>query len=248
MIFQACSSGSVGKSTNSKEISKSENYKRAYSAHLSFAINQLIAINPRQIVQLPKTGTGAYLDKVVSAVISQNELHFSKLPEIKFYTLNIDGPVYFSLPGGEIFFSRGLLKKYLKNEELFISLVVFELLKINHSAFIKRELYPTGNYELSNFIDINRITSLEKIEIYKWSYYVLKRSGFNPNSILNFIQLQNRNSLDFVVLTGNLQDFSKEEFAVKSFLVSQGLDNKNIKIRNSTPEFYKFVNNIVNIK
>ena len=49
-------------------------------------------------------------------------------------------------------------------------------------------------------------------------------------------------------MTGSIQDFSKEEFAVKSFLVSQGLDNTNIKIKNSGPGFYHFINSITKLR
>jgi hypothetical protein len=90
-----------------------------------------------------------------------------------------------------------------------------------------------------------------KYQINEWSYFVLKRSPASiASAYLNWIQVQNRNTLDFSLFLGDAISISKEEQLFKNFMAKQGVASveKKINEANSSRAFYKLFNNIARIR
>jgi hypothetical protein len=89
-----------------------------------------------------------------------------------------------------------------------------------------------------------------KYQINEWTYFILKRAGFDASAYLNWIQVQNRNTLDFSLYLGDATSISKEEYYFKNFMARQGVLGFERKINeaNSSKQFYKLLNNVVSLK
>ena len=81
-----------------------------------------------------------------------------------------------------------------------------------------------------------------KYNLNKWTFYSLKRAGFDPYAYLIWLQTQNKNSLDFRLILGGLSDITREEYLFKSFIAQTGYqkDGQEAEIR-SSKRFYKFL-------
>jgi hypothetical protein len=79
---------------------------------------------------------------------------------------------------------------------------------------------------------------------------VLKRAGFDASVTLNWIQVQNRNVLDFAALLGDTTSISREEHLLKNFMAKEGVSNIEKKTieANSSREFYQLLNQIVSVE
>ena len=76
-----------------------------------------------------------YLRKLTSEIIAKNEIFFRNLKEANVTLLNIDAPLHFSLPKGEIFLSEGLVSKYLKHESMLVSILAYELVRSENEIY-----------------------------------------------------------------------------------------------------------------
>ena len=86
---------------------------------------------------------------------------------------------------------------------------------------------------------------MDKVEIHKWSYYLLKRTGVGPDSYLSWLQVKNRNSLDFSLQLGDIRSISREEALFKAFLIEAEKDSTRFsKYRGSSKAFYRLLNEI----
>ena len=111
-------------------------------------------------------------------------------------------------------------------------------------------MVPLGFFSTEKMIQITRLKSETKYQVNEWSYFILKRSGFDASAYLNWIQVQNRNTLDFSLYLGDAIGISKEEHFVKNFMARQGVIGveKKINEANSSKAFYKLLNNIASNK
>jgi hypothetical protein len=84
----------------------------------------------------------------------------------------------------------------------------------------------------------------------EWTYFVLKRAGYDASAYLNWIQIQNRNTLDFAMYLGDSLIISKEEHLFKNFMTRQGVlgVEKRFNEANSSKNFYKLLNNVASRK
>ncbi len=184
-----------------------------------------------------------YLKKISQKVIDSNSSFFkNRNIELKFYLIQEKKPIHFSLPSGEIFLSSGLIKKYVEHESNLISVLTFELIKIDRKVYPRNFTIPKGYTSLPFFLSILRVPLEDKIEVHKWSYYLLKRSGFDENGYLIWIQTQNRNYLDFSLHLGDHSSIFKEESELKNFIVENYGQNFDLSIEfNSSKMFYEFI-------
>ena len=113
--------------------------------------------------------------------------------------------------------SSGLIEKYLKSEELFVAAFAAEILKSDRNIYEKRIMIPLGFYSTEKMIQLARLKQETKYQVNEWAYIVLKRSGYDPTAFLNWIQVQNRNTLDFSLYLGDAVSISKEEHFFKNF-------------------------------
>lgn len=186
-----------------------------------------------------------YLNKVLHRVLANNELFFKRVRgRFKFRVIDDQKPFYFSLPDKTIYLSLGLLDKYVKSENLIYCIVTYELIKLEKMLYRKTVIYPKGIIGTSKLLSMVRIKTENKIEIHKWAFYLLKRSGITSDNYLSWLQIQNRNSLDFRLMMGDVNSISQEEAMFKSFLIENQKKDSMTKKYKSSREFYNFINHI----
>jgi hypothetical protein len=191
-----------------------------------------------------------FLEQIFERLVSNNELLFSREYKPKFHIVISKAPFIFSLPRAQFFISSGLMQKYLKSEELFIAALGAEVLKSERSIYEKKIMIPLGYYNSEKMIRLTSVKQETKYHVNEWNYIILKRAGFDPSAVLNWIQVQNRNTLDFSLLLGDSVGISKEEHFFKNYMTKQGVSGleKKFNESNSSREFYKLLNNIARNK
>lgn len=186
-----------------------------------------------------------YLEGLISNLYKKNELFFSDKKQAKFYVIKDVRPFHFSLPDKSIFISSGLLQKYIKSEKLLYCLLTFELIRSEKNIYRKIQIVPTGSIDTNRMISILRLNTKTKVEVHKWSFYILKRIGIDTDNYLSWLQLQNRNSVDFSTQLGDLGSISREEALFKSFLIKNTSRKRTTKkYERSSKKFYNFINRI----
>lgn len=189
----------------------------------------------------------AYLESIYERLVSNNQVLLSHVDAPKFYFIKHKSPFLFSLPKGQFFFSTALLERYLKSEALFIAAFAAEVLKSSRFIYEKKLLIPLGFLSTEKMIQLTRLKPETRYQINEWVYFILKRSGYDSSAYLNWIQVQNRNTLDFSLFLGDALGISKEEHLFKNFMTKQGIAGveKRITEANSSREFYKLLKNVV---
>lgn len=188
-----------------------------------------------------------FLEAVYERLVSNNQILLNNTADKpSFYFIKHKSPFLFSLPKGQFYFSTALVEKYLKSEALFISAFAGEVLKSSRYIYEKRMMIPVGYLSTEKMIQITRLKPETRYQINEWVYYLLKRSGYDASAYLNWIQVQNRNTLDFSLFIGDALGISKEEHLFKNFMTKQGIGGAERRINeaNSSKEFYKLINNV----
>jgi hypothetical protein len=202
-----------------------------------------------KVLYLNKKSQG-YFEKIFDRIVQNNEIFFDDKDRPQFYIIKDKTPFIFSLPGSRFYFSSGLLHKYLKSEELLISALAVEIVKSKRVIYEKKMMIPLGFCNTEKMIQLTRVSSLFKYQLNEWGYLVLKRAGYDASASLNWIQVQNRNILDFAILLGDTSSISREEHVFKSFMSKEGISINERKTTeaNSSKEFYQLMNQIVSVE
>jgi hypothetical protein len=187
-----------------------------------------------------------YLASVVDSLAVNNELLLKQSLKHHFFVIKNKTPFYFSLPNSMYFFSSGLIAKYIDNEEIFYALMATQVLKSHNNIFEKSKVIPVGYFDVTKVLNLVRMDLENRSELLEWSFIALKRSGHDPYALLSWIQIKNKNILDFSMQSSDLQRGVKEEFLLKNFIVAQGQKYKNDDYinREHSTLFYKFINEI----
>jgi hypothetical protein len=222
---------------------------RDYVDHLASAGVSYLASEDVETIKL-RPETVEFLNGIFDRLISNNQVLLATKDKPKFFVIKHKSPFLFSLPKEQFFFSSSLIEKYLKSEELFVAALTAEVLRSTRSIYEKRIMIPLGFYSTEKMIQLTRLKAETKQQVNEWSYYVLKRSGYDSSAYLNWIQVQNRNTLDFSLYIGDSLGISKEEHLFKNFMSKQGVLSveKRITEANSSKNFYKLLNNIASGK
>lgn len=220
-----------------------------YIDHLASAGGDYLSHVDVREINLNK-GSIQFLNGIYERIVSSNELLMLQHPNPSFHVIINKTPFVFSLPKSQFFISNGLIEKYLKSEELFVAALAAEILKSSRNIYEKKIMIPLGFYNSEKMILLTRLRTETKYQVNEWTYFVLKRSGFDASAYLNWIQVQNRNTLDFSLFLGDTLGISKEEHLFKNFMAKQGVASveKKINEANSSKEFYKLLNNIASNK
>lgn len=248
-VLYGCSSLNIPQWGGDKvEAIKLEGYteydENDYIDHLISFDMAYRAENKRRIVSMSKNSS-RYLESLIKKIVSANELFFNPDVKANFTVIRANEPFHFSLPGRRFFLSTGLLKKYVKNEEMLFCALVFELIRSEKNIYSKTIIIPTGNLNTNRILSLLRLNTPDKIEIHKWAYYLLKRSGVNTDSYLSWLQVKNRNSLDFALQLGDIRSISREEALYKAFLIEIEKDGKRSGThKGSSRKFYRFLRDI----
>ena len=193
-----------------------------YQDHFMY-LGELFLKNPSIDTMQIDSQTKSYLNRIYRRIVDSNELLLGNMGEdqAEFFIIDSTVPFYFSLPGSKFYLSRILLERYLSSEELFVSMLAHEMIKSRRNLYEKRTIVPARYLSIEQMISFTRINTELKMEIHKWAYFALKRAGFDSSAYLSWLQLQNKNSLDFSLQVGSSRNISQEEFMFKNFVVTE---------------------------
>lgn len=183
-----------------------------------------------------------YLEQLTNEIISKNEIFFRNVKSVTIHLLELSAPVHFSLPRNDIFISTGLISKYIKHESMLVSVLSFELIRLEKFLYPKRFIIPVGFIELERLLLLERLSLPEKMEIHKWAHYITVRSGFDGEYYLAWLQVQNRNTADFILQVGDVNMINREEALFKSFLIKNSPNDEAASKAVSSKNFYSFLN------
>ncbi len=216
-----------------------------YAAHLVGLGAQYLQSGAIKVVPIEQQHV-AYLERIHESILSNNELLLTKKSRPKFHFIQDPAPFHFSLPNAQYFLSTGLVLKYLKSEDLLVAVIAFEAIKSSKEIYEKKIVVPTGHVTTERLLSMTRVDLDTKNELNKWSFYVMKRAGHDGFAYLNWLQIQNKNLLDFSLLNYEVRDISKEEYAFKGFMVQEGKVWRDDRVfdENSSTEYYRFIQSL----
>ena len=188
-----------------------------------------------------------FLKATYERLISNNQAILNIIEVPTFTIIEHKSPFLFSLPKSQFFFSSALIERYLKSEDLFVAAFAAEVVRSQRFIYEKKILLPLGFYNTEKMIQLTRLKFDAKEQVNEWTYFILKRAAYDSSAYLNWIQIQNRNTLDFALYLGDPLGISREEQMFKNFMSKQGVMGveKKFNEANSSKDFYKFLNNIV---
>ena len=107
-------------------------------------------------------------------------------------------------------------------------------------------MIPLGYYTTEQMIGLTKLKFSTKQQVGEWTYFVMRRAGYDATAYLNWIQIQNRNTVDFAMFLGDSAGISKEEHLFKNFMTKQGTIgvDRRFNEANSSKNFYKLINNV----
>lgn len=197
----------------------------------------------KSLLAPPPPSVHEYLKQIVKNVEKKNEIFFENDPnvEISFLIFKDKRPFYFALPTGEIILSTRLVEKYIDHEGALLSVIIPEFIRVKKVIYPKLHLLPMGFMELEKMLSIQRLSFDVRMKLHQWSYYLMLRSNFHPNQYLSWIQLQNRNHVDFSFYLADSIVLVKEEAYLKQFIVNNygKLEFNPLNLK-SSKDFYKF--------
>ncbi len=186
-----------------------------------------------------------YIEHLADKITKNNSVFFqNKKQRVKIYFIKDDRPYHFSLPKKKIFISTGLFKKYVQNESLLLCLLTFELIRTEKNLYKKKIIIPTGSLDASNILPLLRLNAFEKTKIHKWAFRLLEKLNIDSDTYLSWLQIQNRNSIDFSMQLGDINVISREEALFKAFVIENSRGEKKREYKRSTKAFYRFLRSI----
>lgn len=215
--------------------------EKDYAEHLSTLKTSFLKQPEIKIIS-QNSSMKNYFSNLTSEILGRNEIFFKNLQSANITLLNLEIPLHFSLPGGEIFLSKGLMTKYVRHESVLVSILSYELIKSEKNLYPKETFVPTGHFPLERMISMNRLPLEEKMEIHKWAYYMTTRTGHDGEYYLSWLQILNRNTADFVFLVGDINMIPREESLFKAFLIQNANEETVISKKGSSRVFYQVIN------
>lgn len=245
LLMNSCSSFKIP--TKAKKNSLVSGYKvmspKDFEDHYADLKNSFLNNPEIKTIKLD-VQTNNYLQSLMEEILNGNENIFKKNKSAKITILNTETPLHFSLPKGEVFLSKGLITKYLKNESMLACVLTFELVKSEKLLYPKQTVIPIGYIPLEKLLFLNRLNLEEQLEVHKWAHHIIVRSGFDGEYYLSWLQAQNRNTADFILQVGDPNQITREESLFKAFLIKTTQEEKVVSKKNSSKSFYSFINRI----
>ncbi|MCY4524487.1 MAG: hypothetical protein OXB84_07095 [Halobacteriovoraceae bacterium] len=194
-----------------------------------------------------------FLQDIYKKIMENNEfLLLAKFPDIpNFYIINNDTPFYFSLPRSNFFFSSGLIKKHLKSEELFVAVLVHEIIKSRRNLYLKKIIVPVGYMSTSRMLALTRVPLEIREQINKWSFHVMRRAGYDPSAYLIWLQIQNKNTIEFTLQLSGGRNISQEEYLFKSYIIQEkvgGIEGLQKTVINPSKYFYSLIKDVKKVR
>ncbi len=187
-----------------------------------------------------------YLARLYKKIQKKNRRFVPDSVAPTFFIVKDENPFYFSLPNNYYFFSQGLIQKYFKNEMSLVSCLSYMMLQASNRAYLKRIVVPIGYISTDQIISLIKLPLDLKADLNKAVFWALQKTGFGGSYYLQWIQLQNRNTLDFSRQIGDPQFITKEEFLFKQFISKENSFSLSMKQleNNSSKGFYRFLKGI----
>ena len=246
ILLSGCGSFTVPFWKNKKTGLLSGDYQdmssRDYADHLASLKNPFLATPGVKTLRTDGV-INKYFSDLATELISNNEIFFSDLKTASVIILDTDSPLHFSLPKGEIFISRGLLTKYIKHESMLVGIVAYELVRSEKLLYPKSTIIPVGFVPLERMLTFGRLPIDSKMEVHKWAHHITVRSGYDGEYYLSWLQIQNRNTADFILQVGDANMIDREESMFKAFLIKNAIEDVSTK-KNSSKNFYTVINRI----
>lgn len=167
-----------------------------YKRHTDYWVSRFIKSNSTQISEISRRNK-QYLKSVVDNIISKNELFFTQIQSIRFIIVRDKRPFVSSIPSNHIIISDSFIGNYLYNENYLYIALTYELVRLEKGVFQSQMKIPTETVSLSDLIKFSRISTSLSFEVHKWSKYLLSRIGVQSDSYLSWLQVINRNQVDF---------------------------------------------------
>jgi len=249
LVLCGCRSFDFFKKEQFLILKKQKNYKELsnndYENHLKKVAEDFVSSGLVEFLTLSRKSKD-YFNNLYKNIIRNNELFLKKKMVPKIFIIDENSPVYFSLPGGYFFFSSGLIKRYVKSEELLIPILVREIVRVHKLVYKKQFMIPSGHVTIDKVIKITRLPIGLIHELNKWSLITIRRSGYDQSSLLSWLQIQNKNMIDFSRLYRRSWTITREEYLLKSFTIKEGLSfNKTLFMdKNSSNKFYAFLKEV----
>lgn len=213
-----------------------------YSRHLaSFESTFLNSEKAQELVLIGKARE--YIENLAYLILQNNELFFQDKQRPRIHIIKDSIPYHFSIPGKVVFLSTALVNKYIKHEAILAAVLCYELIRSEKNLYNRSIIIPVGYLPVERMLAFNRIEVDEKMEIHKWAYYSIRRSGFDGEYYLSWLQTINRNTADFIPLQGDAGSISREEALFKAFMIrrAKSEDELTYARRESSKEFYQFL-------
>jgi hypothetical protein len=246
ILVSSCSTFKIPGKKKGGSISKAV-YKEMtpadYADHLASLRHPFLNTPGIKSLRMGTSGE-SYLIRLTNEIILNNEIFFKQLRKAEITILDTDVPLHFSLPKGQIFISRGLISKYIKHESMLAGILAYELVRSENVLYPKQIVIPVGYVPLERMLGLSRLNLEEKMEIHKWAYYLTTRSGFDGEYYLSWLQTQNRNTADFLLQVGDVNQINREESLFKAFLIKTSSEDDQVAKKNSSKTFYSFINSI----
>ena len=174
-----------------------------YADHLSYF--ETLFLNTSSVSELSLNRVDQnYLVNLGRRIIKNNSIFFKQKEKLNIYLIKNDTPYHFSLPGRKVFLSTGLFKKYVQNESLLMCVLTFELIRSEKNVYKKLVTIPTGNLGAKEILPLLRLSATQKSQIHKWAFRLLKKLNIDSDTYLSWLQIQNRNSIDFSMQLGDI--------------------------------------------
>jgi hypothetical protein len=225
-------------------VAKPNNEKQErFDKHITDWGLKFLDLNKKKQIKL-SYASKAYLQGIFDQIQMNNEITLKAKIDPKFYILQDSIPYSFSLPGGVFVFSKGLILKYFKNEDLLAAVLSFEMVKCLNLIYKKQIYIPTGYVTIEKMLKITGVDYVNRHEVRKLAFFTLTRSGYDGSLFLRWLQIRNRNTLDFSHYQQSGEQVIREEYSFKNFLMKQDITSEKIINKNSSRKFYKFIDEL----
>jgi len=206
---------------NKKPIERQTFSTKDYLDHLTFLGTTFLKSTDTKKIKLSKRSRN-YIEGVLVGLVTSNELVLSPKIKNEVHIIKSKYPYHFSVPGGSIFISSELIKRYIDNEQFLVSVLSYELIRSHRGLYLGKVVVPTGLIGEQKIISLTNIPLSVRFEVSKWAYFVMKRSNYDEMAYLTWIQILNRNSMDFIMQYSDPRETIKIESMLKQFVVTSG--------------------------
>ena len=242
----SCSSYNIfNNQSNPAQQSLGKSYSEDYVEHLKFQGKTYLTSPATKTYRLSKKSRD-YFESIYKKIVENNELILHQKNNLEVNVIQSEVPFYFSLPGAKFFFSRGLLKNYIKNEGVLVACFSYEILKSLRLLYPKKVTFPKGFIRTEEMLSLTRLPLKARVQLHKWAFNILKRSNFDPYGYLIWLQIQNKNPLDFSFQHGHNSRMIREEYSLKNYILKEVgyLKKRQLVEKNSSREFYNLIRSL----